>query len=89
MAAVTDVAGGLPDGGEPPAVQLESVTKRFGDFTAVDEISLDIEENRFFALLGPSGCGKTTTLRMIGGFEETTAGIIRLHGEDVTGRKPY
>ena len=70
-------------------MQLESVTKRFGDFTAVDDVSLDIEENRFFALLGPSGCGKTTTLRMIGGFEETTAGTIRLHGEDVTGRKPY
>jgi spermidine/putrescine transport system ATP-binding protein len=70
-------------------VQLESVTKRFGDFMAVDDVSLDIEENRFFALLGPSGCGKTTTLRMIGGFEDTTAGTIRLHGEDVTGRKPY
>ncbi len=72
-----------------PAVELQSVTKKFGDFTAVDDISLVIEENRFFALLGPSGCGKTTTLRMIGGFEEATAGVIRLHGEDVTGRKPY
>jgi len=89
LAAVTDGGSGLPGAGEPPAVELESVTKRFGDFTAVDDISLGIEENRFFALLGPSGCGKTTTLRMIGGFEETTAGIIRLHGEDVTGRKPY
>jgi len=75
--------------GEPPAVELESVTKQFGDFTAVDDLSLVIEENRFFALLGPSGCGKTTTLRMIGGFEDTTSGVIRLHGEDVTGRKPY
>ena len=70
-------------------MHLESVTKRFADFTAVDNISLSIEENRFFALLGPSGCGKTTTLRMIGGFEEPTEGTIRLHGEDVTGRKPY
>ncbi|MDR9451511.1 MAG: ATP-binding cassette domain-containing protein, partial [Acidimicrobiia bacterium] len=78
-----------PGGGDAPAVQLESVTKRFADFTAVADMSLDIEENRFFALLGPSGCGKTTTLRMIGGFEDTTTGIIRLHGEDVTGRKPY
>jgi spermidine/putrescine transport system ATP-binding protein len=87
LAAVTNPEPGKT--GEPPAVQLESVTKRFGDFTAVDDMSLDIEENRFFALLGPSGCGKTTTLRMIGGFDETTSGIIRLHGEDVTGRKPY
>ena len=82
---MADSAEGLPDIGEPPAVELESVTKKFGDFTAVDDISLQIEENRFFALVGPSGCGKTPTLRMIGGFEETTAGIIRLHGEDVTG----
>jgi len=89
LAAVTNTETELGGTGEPPAVQLESVSKRFGDFTAVDDVSLDIEENRFFALLGPSGCGKTTTLRMIGGFEETTAGIIRLHGEDVTGRKPY
>ena len=89
MASLSDSAEGLPEIGEPPAVELESVTKKFGDFTAVDDISLQIEENRFFALLGPSGCGKTTTLRMIGGFEDTTAGLIRLHGEDVTGLKPY
>ena len=76
-----------PDGGIP-AVELDQVTKEFGDFTAVDDLSLAIEENRFFAMLGPSGCGKTTTLRMIGGFEDTTSGVIRLHGEDVTGRKP-
>ena len=90
MTSVADTgSSGLPGNGEPPAVELESVTKRFGDFTAVDDISLQIAENRFFALLGPSGCGKTTTLRMIGGFEDTTAGVIRLHGEDVTGKKPY
>lgn len=89
MTSTSDSGRGLPDVGEPPAVELESVTKKFGDFTAVDDISLRIEENKFFALLGPSGCGKTTTLRMIGGFEDTTAGVIRLHGEDVTGRKPY
>lgn len=74
---------------EPPAVELEEVTKRFADFTAVHELNLQIGENRFFALLGPSGCGKTTTLRMIGGFEEPTSGTIRLHGEDVTGTKPF
>jgi len=79
----------LPVAGEAPAVELEDVTKRFGEFTAVDKLNLVIEENKFFALLGPSGCGKTTTLRMVGGFEDTTEGIIRLHGQDVTGRKPY
>lgn len=89
MAAFPNLEDGLPGTGEPRAVELEDVTKRFGDFAAVDNISLSIGENRFFALLGPSGCGKTTTLRMIGGFEEPTAGTIRLHGEDVTGRKPY
>jgi spermidine/putrescine transport system ATP-binding protein len=72
-----------------PAVQLEGVTKDFADFTAVHELNLAIGENTFFALLGPSGCGKTTTLRMIGGFEDPTTGVIKLHGEDVTGQKPY
>ncbi|MCO6501597.1 MAG: ABC transporter ATP-binding protein [Acidimicrobiales bacterium] len=72
-----------------PAVELENVTKRFADFTAVDSLNLNIGENTFFAMLGPSGCGKTTTLRMIGGFEDPTSGTIRLHGDDVTGLKPY
>ena len=75
--------------GEVPAVELESVTKEFADFSAVDDLTLSIDDGHFFALLGPSGCGKTTTLRMIGGFEEPTSGTIRLHGEDVTGLKPY
>ncbi|MGQ0850144.1 MAG: ABC transporter ATP-binding protein [Actinomycetota bacterium] len=73
----------------PSAVELEGITKLFSDFTAVEELNLSIDDGHFFALLGPSGCGKTTTLRMIGGFEEPTTGTIRLHGEDVTGRKPY
>jgi len=64
-------------------VRLERLTKRFDDVVAVDDISLDIERGRFFALLGPSGCGKTTTLRMIGGFEEPTAGRIFLGDRDV------
>ncbi len=72
-----------------PAVELDHVSKRFADFTAVHELNLSIPENTFFAMLGPSGCGKTTTLRMIGGFEDPTSGVIRLHGEDVTGLKPY
>ena len=70
-------------------VRLENVTKQFDDVTAVDDISLEIEHGSFFAMLGPSGCGKTTTLRMIGGFEEPTAGTIYLGEEPVTGRPPY
>jgi spermidine/putrescine transport system ATP-binding protein len=70
-------------------VRLERLTKRFGDVLAVDDISLDIEHGSFFALLGPSGCGKTTTLRMIGGFEEPTAGRIFLGDRDVGGLASY
>jgi spermidine/putrescine transport system ATP-binding protein len=70
-------------------VRLDRVTKVFKNVTAVDGISLDIDEGEFFSLLGPSGCGKTTTLRMIGGFEEPTSGAIFLGGTDVTGRPPY
>jgi spermidine/putrescine transport system ATP-binding protein len=76
-------------GHRTPAVELVGLTKAFGDIVAVDGLTLDISENLFFAIIGPSGCGKTTTLRMIGGFEEPTSGTIRLHGEDVTGTKPY
>jgi len=70
-------------------VQLDHVTKRFGDVTAVDDLSLTIERGEFFALLGPSGCGKTTTLRMIGGFEEVTSGTISLGDQDVTDLPPF
>jgi spermidine/putrescine transport system ATP-binding protein len=72
-----------------PDVRLENVTKRFDDVTAVDDLTLEIPRGSFFALLGPSGCGKTTTLRMIGGFEEPSAGIIYLGDRDVTGLPPY
>jgi spermidine/putrescine transport system ATP-binding protein len=75
--------------GGTPSVRLEAVSKRFGDFTAVRDLSLDIERGEFFTMLGPSGCGKTTTLRMIAGFEEPTAGIVRLDGEDVTDRPAF
>jgi spermidine/putrescine transport system ATP-binding protein len=70
-------------------VRLQNLTKRFDDVVAVDDISLDIERGRFFALLGPSGCGKTTTLRMIGGFEEPTAGRIMLGDQDVAAHPSY
>ena len=78
-----------PDGSAPADVRLDLVTKRFDDVVAVDGVSLDIPPGSFFALLGPSGCGKTTTLRMIGGFEEPTAGTIYLGDRDVTNLPPY
>ena len=59
-------------------VRLVDVVKRFGDVHAVDHIDLEVHDGEFFSLLGPSGCGKTTTLRMIGGFEEPTSGLIEL-----------
>src|SRR5438477_1079204 len=73
----------------PADVTLTHVTKRFEETLAVDDLSLEIERGSFFALLGPSGCGKTTTLRMIGGFEEPTAGKIYLGGQDVGALPPY
>jgi spermidine/putrescine transport system ATP-binding protein len=72
-----------------PDISLHGVTKRFGDTVAVDDVSLAIAQSTFFAMLGPSGCGKTTTLRMIGGFEDPTAGRIDLAGQDVTRVPPY
>jgi spermidine/putrescine transport system ATP-binding protein len=70
-------------------IHLEGVTKRFGDMVAVDDLTLSIERGAFYALLGPSGCGKTTTLRMIGGFEDPSAGVIYLGGQAVTDLPPY
>jgi spermidine/putrescine transport system ATP-binding protein len=70
-------------------VRLDHVTKRFGDFAAVDDLSLTVREGEFFSLLGPSGCGKTTTLRMIGGFEEVTAGTIHLADAEITDQPPF
>jgi spermidine/putrescine transport system ATP-binding protein len=68
---------------------LEGVTKRFSDVMAVDDLSLAIEPGGFFTLLGPSGCGKTTTLRMVAGFEEPTAGNVLIDGSNVGGLPPY
>ena len=68
-----------------PSVRLEGVVKRFGDFTAVRHLDLEVARGEFFTLLGPSGCGKTTTLRMVAGFDEPTEGRIRLDGADVSG----
>jgi spermidine/putrescine transport system ATP-binding protein len=70
-------------------VRIENVTKRFQDVVAVDDLTLEIESGKFYALLGPSGCGKTTTLRMIGGFEEPSEGMIYLGDRPVTGLPPH
>ena len=70
-------------------VRLVDVVKRYGEAVVVDHINLEVQTGEFFTLLGPSGCGKTTTLRMIGGFEAPTSGLIELKGEDVTWLPPY
>ena len=70
-------------------LKLSQITKSYGDFLAVDDLSLSIPEGSFFALLGPSGCGKTTTLRMIAGLEEPSEGSIHLGTTDITFTRPY
>ena len=71
------------------AVSLDNVSRHYGEVRALDQISLDIEEGEFFALLGPSGSGKTTCLRLIAGFDQPTSGTIRLFGESVENTPPY
>jgi spermidine/putrescine transport system ATP-binding protein len=72
-----------------PQVEIRNVTKRFGEVTAVDGVSLAIGRGELFALLGPSGCGKTTLLRLLAGLETTDAGTIRIQGQDVTRVPPH
>jgi putrescine transport system ATP-binding protein len=72
-----------------PLLRIEAVSKRFGDFVAVDQLSLDVFQGEFFALLGPSGCGKTTLLRSIAGFEQPSAGRILLDGVDLAPVPPH
>ncbi|HEX3357826.1 MAG TPA: ATP-binding cassette domain-containing protein, partial [Tepidisphaeraceae bacterium] len=72
-----------------PMVSLRNVTKRFTDFLAVDDVSLDIRPGEFITLLGPSGCGKTTILRMISGLETPSTGCVLLAEKDVTNLPPY
>jgi spermidine/putrescine transport system ATP-binding protein len=69
-------------------LEIRNVTRRFGDFVAVDDVSLSIEAGEFFCLLGPSGCGKTTLLRMVAGFDAPNGGSIWLDGKDMTGVAP-
>ena len=73
----------------PIDIEFVNVTKRFGDVVAVDDVSLSVERGAFFSFLGPSGCGKTTSLRMIAGFDQPTAGDVRLSGESVVGVPPH
>ena len=80
---------GVPTNVPAVDVRLVDVVKRYGEAVAVDHINLEVQTGEFFSLLGPSGCGKTTTLRMIGGFEEPTSGLIELKGQDVTWLPPY
>jgi putrescine transport system ATP-binding protein len=72
-----------------PLISIRNVVKKFGSFSAVDGVSLDIHEREFFALLGPSGCGKTTLMRMLAGFETPTEGTITIAGEDISGVPPH
>ena len=71
------------DPDQKPLIRFRNVTKRFGEFVAIDDLTLDIFEQEFFALLGPSGCGKTTLMRMLGGFESPSEGRIELSGQDI------
>ena len=82
VSPATDISGA-------PAVRLEHVTKSYKSMVAVDDLSLELAQGEFFALLGPSGCGKTTTLRMVGGFDQPTSGKIFLGGQDITWTPPY
>src|SRR5580692_1266852 len=74
---------------QPAYVRIENVSKRFDDFVAVDDVSLDIRQGEIFCLLGGSGSGKTTLLRMLAGFETPTAGKIYIDGQDMSTIPPY
>ena len=79
----SDSGTSRPTAADTPAVGITGITKRFGDVVAVDDITLDIANGEFFAMLGPSGCGKTTTLRMIAGLEFPTEGSLTIFGQEV------
>jgi spermidine/putrescine transport system ATP-binding protein len=83
-----EISPGTSESGDV-VIGIDRVTKRFGEFVAVDDADFSIARGEFFSMLGPSGCGKTTTLRMIAGFEQPTAGRITLEGRDVSRVPPY
>jgi spermidine/putrescine transport system ATP-binding protein len=72
----------------PVDLSVQNVTKKFGDFTAVDDVSFEVQKGHFFSILGPSGCGKTTLLRTIAGFTEPSQGTIQIRGRDMAGIPP-
>lgn len=76
------------DAQEKPLITFKNVTKKFGDFVAINDLNLDIYAREFFALLGPSGCGKTTLMRMLAGFETPTSGVIELAGQNIASTPP-
>ena len=86
MTAETDFAPWETD--QEPLIKIDQVSKRFGEFTAIDRISLNIYRQEFFALLGPSGCGKTTLMRMLAGFETPTEGLLSIDGLDMANVPP-
>jgi putrescine transport system ATP-binding protein len=88
-AALAAAAKPWTTGTERPFVRIDRITKKFGDFTAVDQVSLDIFKGELFCLLGGSGCGKSTLLRMLAGFETPTSGKIEIDGQDMAGIPPY
>ena len=84
-----DIAPTVVAAAAAPCVRIEGVSKRFGDFLALDQVSLDIQRQELFCLLGGSGCGKTTLLRLLAGFDEPSAGRIFIDGVDMRGVPPY
>ncbi len=92
MVEASNAASGVEpwnDPGAEPYIRLQNVTKKFGDFVAVNNVSLEIYRNELFCLLGGSGCGKSTLLRMLAGFETPTDGKILIDGTDMAGIQPY
>jgi putative spermidine/putrescine transport system ATP-binding protein len=79
----------MSDRERPTAVSFRNVSRHFGAVKAVDDVSFDVRDGEFFAMLGPSGSGKTTCLRLIAGFEQPTEGAVAIHGTDVNGVPPY